>query len=189
MAHGRILVVEADQSITAPLRTALEEEGYAVQVAGSATRAVADVGACDLALVSLTLPDTDGVELVTALLGRCPGLPIVAITPQPAQGFTARAVGAYTFLEVPHDLTREKILTVAANALEHKALLEQLTAARQAGSATLNLEERERQAILSALEATQWNKQGAARLLGLHRPTLYSKMRKHGVPQKRPAST
>jgi DNA-binding NtrC family response regulator len=52
-------------------------------------------------------------------------------------------------------------------------------------SATLNLEERERQAILQALEATSWNKQAAAALLGLHRPTLYSKMRKHGIPQKR----
>jgi DNA-binding NtrC family response regulator len=51
--------------------------------------------------------------------------------------------------------------------------------------ATLNLEERERQAILQALENTNWNKQAAAALLGLHRPTLYSKMRKHGVPQKR----
>jgi transcriptional regulator with PAS, ATPase and Fis domain len=50
---------------------------------------------------------------------------------------------------------------------------------------TLNLEERERQAILQALEATSWNKQAAAALLGLHRPTLYSKMRKHGIPQKR----
>jgi DNA-binding NtrC family response regulator len=50
---------------------------------------------------------------------------------------------------------------------------------------SLNLEERERQAILQALEATSWNKQAAAALLGLHRPTLYSKMRKHGIPQKR----
>ncbi len=54
-----------------------------------------------------------------------------------------------------------------------------------AAAATLNLEERERQAILQALETTNWNKQAAAALLGLHRPTLYSKLRKHGIPQKR----
>ncbi|MBI3456762.1 MAG: sigma-54-dependent Fis family transcriptional regulator, partial [Candidatus Rokubacteria bacterium] len=52
--------------------------------------------------------------------------------------------------------------------------------------ATLNLEELERQAILRALETNNWNKQQAARALGLHRPTLYSKMRKHGIPLKRP---
>ncbi|MBM3219527.1 MAG: hypothetical protein FJZ38_12765 [Candidatus Rokubacteria bacterium] len=36
-----------------------------------------------------------------------------------------------------------------------------------------------------ALDATRWNKQAAAALLGLRRPTLYSKMRKHNIPQRR----
>ena len=49
-----------------------------------------------------------------------------------------------------------------------------------------SLEEIERASILKALEATKWNKQAAAALLGLRRPTLYSKMRKHGIPQRRP---
>lgn len=47
-----------------------------------------------------------------------------------------------------------------------------------------SLEELERAAIMEALTATQWNKQAAAARLGLHRPTLYSKMRKHGIPHK-----
>ena len=54
-------------------------------------------------------------------------------------------------------------------------------------SGSLNLEERERSTIREALRTTGWNKQAAARLLGLHRPTLYSKMRKHGIPQRPPA--
>ncbi|HKB26152.1 MAG TPA: sigma-54 dependent transcriptional regulator [Methylomirabilota bacterium] len=49
-----------------------------------------------------------------------------------------------------------------------------------------SLEEIERASILKALEATKWNKQAAAALLGLRRPTLYSKMRRHGIPQRRP---
>jgi DNA-binding NtrC family response regulator len=48
-----------------------------------------------------------------------------------------------------------------------------------------SLEEIERASILKALESTGWNKQAAAALLGLRRPTLYSKMRKHGIPQRR----
>jgi len=47
------------------------------------------------------------------------------------------------------------------------------------------LEEIERASIQRALESTNWNKQAAAALLGLRRPTLYSKMRKHGIPQRR----
>jgi DNA-binding NtrC family response regulator len=51
-----------------------------------------------------------------------------------------------------------------------------------------SLEAIERASILKALEQTSWNKQAAAALLGLRRPTLYSKLRKHGIPQ-RPRST
>jgi DNA-binding NtrC family response regulator len=47
-----------------------------------------------------------------------------------------------------------------------------------------SLEEIERASILKALETTRWNKQAAAALLGLRRPTLYSKMRKHNIPQR-----
>ncbi len=47
-----------------------------------------------------------------------------------------------------------------------------------------SLEEIERASILRALESTKWNKQAAAALLGLRRPTLYSKMRKHDIPQR-----
>ena len=48
-----------------------------------------------------------------------------------------------------------------------------------------SLEEIERVSIIRALESTGWNKQAAAALLGLRRPTLYSKMRRHGIPRRR----
>ncbi|MBI4594003.1 MAG: sigma-54-dependent Fis family transcriptional regulator [Candidatus Rokubacteria bacterium] len=47
-----------------------------------------------------------------------------------------------------------------------------------------SLEAIERASILKALATTRWNKQAAAALLGLRRPTLYSRMRKHGIPQR-----
>lgn len=60
---------------------------------------------------------------------------------------------------------------------------------RQAGSGTQEftvpphhtLAEIERQAIVQTLERTNWNKQESAHILGLYRPTLYSKMRKHAI--------
>jgi len=39
----------------------------------------------------------------------------------------------------------------------------------------------EKQAILSALEKTRWHKIKAAELLGIHRKTLFTKMRAHGL--------
>ena len=39
----------------------------------------------------------------------------------------------------------------------------------------------EKMAILQTLQRTNWKKQEAAQILGLYRPTLYSKMKKHGI--------
>ena len=44
-----------------------------------------------------------------------------------------------------------------------------------------SLAELEKMAILQTLQRTNWNKQEAAQILGLYRPTLYSKMKKHGI--------
>ena len=43
------------------------------------------------------------------------------------------------------------------------------------------LMELERLAILETLERTGWNKRAAANILGIHRPTLYNKMRRYGL--------
>ena len=43
------------------------------------------------------------------------------------------------------------------------------------------LAEIEKMAILQTLRRTDWNKQEAAQILGLHRPTLYNKMKRHGI--------
>jgi DNA-binding NtrC family response regulator len=57
-----------------------------------------------------------------------------------------------------------------------------LQATKVASSATsLNLEEQEKDAILQALAQTHGNKKKAAAILGIHRPTLYSKMKHHGI--------
>jgi DNA-binding NtrC family response regulator len=45
----------------------------------------------------------------------------------------------------------------------------------------LNLTDREKATILAALTQTGGNKKRAAQLLGIHRPTLYAKMKKHGI--------
>ena len=46
---------------------------------------------------------------------------------------------------------------------------------------SLNLDDRERRAILQALAQTHGNKLKAAKILGIHRPTLYNKMKRYGI--------
>jgi DNA-binding NtrC family response regulator len=50
------------------------------------------------------------------------------------------------------------------------------------------LAEIEKMAILQTLQRTNWNKQEAAQILGLYRPTLYSKMKKHDIKDQRAAA-
>lgn len=40
-------------------------------------------------------------------------------------------------------------------------------------------------AVLQTLQRTNWNKQEAAQILGLYRPTLYSKIKKHDIKDPR----
>jgi transcriptional regulator of acetoin/glycerol metabolism len=43
-------------------------------------------------------------------------------------------------------------------------------------------------AVVQTLQRTNWNKQEAAQILGLYRPTLYSKIKKHRIKDPRAAS-
>jgi len=52
------------------------------------------------------------------------------------------------------------------------------------GETNLKLDAREREAILQALVQCHGNKKKAAAVLGIHRPTLYSKMKRYGIELK-----
>lgn len=56
------------------------------------------------------------------------------------------------------------------------------TGAPMETSQPLNLAGREKAALIAALAQCNGNKKKAAQLLGIHRPTLYTKMRKFGLP-------
>jgi DNA-binding NtrC family response regulator len=192
MARAGVLLVDLDpdQRLVGGIRQALEGHPYELRLAGSGAHASEAIGAGDIdaVLVNLGAGDPEGGAIVADIAARWPDLPVVVVTPPGgrARGFAARGAGAWDYLEPPADLAPERLVTVIAGALERRRLQRELRAAQATGPDTLNLEARERQAIVAALEATRWNKQAAARLLGLHRPTLYAKMRKHGIPQARP---
>jgi DNA-binding NtrC family response regulator len=192
MAQVSVLLVDLDpdQRLVEAIRQTLEGPSYDLRLAGSPAHALEMLGTGDFeaVLANLGAGVGDPRALVADLVARWPDLPVVVITAPGgrAEGLASRETGAWDYLEPPDDLASERLLSVIAGVLERRRLRKELRAAQTATLDTLNLEARERQAILAALEATRWNKQAAARLLGLHRPTLYAKMRKHGIPQARP---
>jgi DNA-binding NtrC family response regulator len=84
-------------------------------------------------------------------------------------------------------VARTRVITIAdlPETLQHTAADGDEGAITPSEVPSGSLEDIERASILKALDATRWNKQAAAVLLGLRRPTLYSKMRKHNIPQRR----
>ncbi len=52
----------------------------------------------------------------------------------------------------------------------------------------VTLAELEKQAIVQALNRTNWNKQEAAQRLGLYRQTLYAKIKRHAIEGRRPGA-
>ena len=81
------------------------------------------------------------------------------------------------------------VLVAGGQAIEPGDLPESLAEARrEADGFTVpvgwTLADVERMTILQTLERAGWNKQEAAARLGLYRPTLYSKMKKHGIGRR-----
>jgi len=64
------------------------------------------------------------------------------------------------------------------------AILQEAAAHPLNGGSDLKLDARERDTILQALAQCHGNKKKAAAALGIHRPTLYSKMKRYGIELK-----
>jgi CheY-like chemotaxis protein len=78
----RILVVDDDEAVRQLYAEELAEAGYAVEVAGSGTEALAAVraGRPDLVTIDLKMPGMDGIELLGQVRQLHHDLPIVIST-------------------------------------------------------------------------------------------------------------
>ncbi len=81
MKAPRVLIVEDEASIAAPLAAALRREGFTPRVAPSAKRAMAEFEEWrpDAIVLDLMLPDGDGRDVCRELRARS-GVPIVMVT-------------------------------------------------------------------------------------------------------------
>jgi DNA-binding response OmpR family regulator len=75
----RVLVVEDDESIAAPLLEALERAGFEMAWAATGERALAMAGDADLVLLDLGLPDMDGSD-VCRRLRETSSTPVIVVT-------------------------------------------------------------------------------------------------------------
>jgi DNA-binding NtrC family response regulator len=125
VAERLILVVDDEEPQRRVLAGFLKKKGYAVETAGDADEAMKVVSSrtVDLVLTDLRMPGRTGVELVDAVHGANPEIPVVVMT---AYGTVSSAVdamkrGAADYLSKPVDLDELEVLV--ARTLERRALV------------------------------------------------------------------
>ncbi len=93
MSH--ILVVEDHADLAFGLRTALENEGFTVEIAGDGSTGLdrAVRGGCDLVILDLMLPRLDGYRVLRSLRGEGSEVPVLVLT---ARGEEANKVQAFS---------------------------------------------------------------------------------------------
>lgn len=107
---ARILIVDDDENIRKVLTTILEDEGYIVESAGTAKKAIAKTGKkfYNLALIDVRLPDMEGIELLTRMKDATPKMRKIIITGYPTLQNAVEAVnrGADAYIIKPFDMKK-----------------------------------------------------------------------------------
>lgn len=110
---ANILIIDDDQSIISVFSRILQKQGYSVASAETGQEAMERLQEqkCDLALVDMKLPDTNGTDLLARLHANQPNTKLIAITGfaslEDASKVIDRGAVAYLVKPVkPEDLVR-----------------------------------------------------------------------------------
>jgi UDP-3-O-acyl N-acetylglucosamine deacetylase len=135
-----ILVVDDEEKIRRAVRGVLADEGFAVAEAADGRRALDLIAESRprLAIVDIWMPELDGIELVTKIRERAPGLPVIVISGHGNVETALRMaqLGAFHFLEKP--FTLDALLASVARALGRTPPAAVAERVRAKGSATVS---------------------------------------------------
>jgi DNA-binding NtrC family response regulator len=129
----RILIVDDDGVIVQALSRALDRAGYEAVTAGCGQEAMEVFAreACQVVLLDVRLPDTDGLSLLARMRELDDDQMFVMMTAydDAAVAVQAMKAGAYDYIHKPFDL--EELRMIVAKALEIRRMRGELAALRQ----------------------------------------------------------
>jgi len=147
-----VLVVEDNPDIALSLQDLLAHDGYTVHTADSCAGALARIrdGHFNAVLLDLTLPDGDGLEVLTTIQQLDPHLPVIIVTASTATEKTVGSLtrGAFTYLTKPYH--REELRQTLRRAIGVKELA---VKAQRAEHLLTESEDRFRSLVESASDA------------------------------------
>jgi len=126
---ARILLIDDDEPVRRTLKAVLEQGGHSVAVAGEGRSGLICFrqNTFELVITDILMPESEGIETISALSRAKPGIPIIAITGgAPIESIPggrtldylaiARELGARATLRKP--FTRRELLDVVESCLE-----------------------------------------------------------------------
>ncbi len=120
-----VLVVDDDQDFLETTRRILTGKGYEVATVSSASEALARLEAqfYNVAVLDISLPDSDGTELLTRILEMHPDIVAIMLTGHSSVQNAVRSLnrGAFAYLEKPLD--PENLISVIGRGLERQRLI------------------------------------------------------------------
>jgi two-component system, NtrC family, nitrogen regulation response regulator NtrX len=133
MPNATVLIIDDEKNILLTLSQALQLEGYKTELAagGQLGLDAAARGLVDVVLLDVKMPDMDGLSVLEKLTASRPELPVIMMSGHGTIETAVKATrhGARDFLEKP--IARERLLLAVRNALEHRAVLEELSTLRE----------------------------------------------------------
>jgi two-component system, NtrC family, response regulator AtoC len=127
----RVLIVDDEPGVRESLRMLLKDSHDPVAVS-SAPEALSQLasGPFDLVLLDIVMPGIDGIQLLEAIRGRHPALPVVMLTATRTvkTAVDAMKLGAFDYLTKPFDV--DELRLVLDKATENAALVREVEALR-----------------------------------------------------------
>jgi DNA-binding NtrC family response regulator len=118
--NARIIIVDDDENIRKTMKTILEDEGYAVDLAATGNEAIemTQKTAYNIALLDIRLPDMEGVELLKLIKDNVPRTRKIMVTGYPSMqnAISALNKNADAYLVKPVDV--EKLLNMVKEQLQ-----------------------------------------------------------------------
>ncbi len=129
MSHATVLLVDDEKNILLTLNQALQLEGYQTELAAGGQLALDVLAAkpVDVVVMDVKMPDLDGLAALERIKKLRPDLPVIMMSGHGTIETAVKAthLGARDFLEKP--ISRDRLLLAVKNALEHKAVVEELS--------------------------------------------------------------
>ncbi len=121
MAGEKILIVDDEKSMCQYLSIMLKKEGYKVRTASNGLKAVKEVSDSnfDVVITDIRMEGMDGIELLAAIKGIDPSIPVIIMTAYASQKTAIEALnnGAFHYL-VKRAAKNDQIKMVIRNALD-----------------------------------------------------------------------